>query len=79
MLQLLYLCLILLLIFIFIFLAIDAFTSGGTFATIVNSAITICAGLGLARKEAQDRASSASQKRLSAVVQEVSDMVMSEQ
>jgi len=39
--------LLLLLLFIFIFMGINAFTSGGTFESVVNSGIAMSAGLGV--------------------------------
>merc|ERR1712073_48066 len=79
MLRLIYLCVVLVLIFVFIFLAMTAFLSGGIFGAIVNSLMTITAGLGLARKEYQEKSNGEDQTIMSDVVEEIQDMVMNDQ
>eukprot|EP00418_Pyrodinium_bahamense_P016352 CAMPEP_0179119948 /NCGR_PEP_ID=MMETSP0796-20121207/56493_1 /TAXON_ID=73915 /ORGANISM="Pyrodinium bahamense, Strain pbaha01" /LENGTH=150 /DNA_ID=CAMNT_0020818475 /DNA_START=9 /DNA_END=461 /DNA_ORIENTATION=+ len=79
MVRLAYLCLILVLWFLFLILAMSAFIPGGTFGAIVNSILTIVAGLGLAKKEREDNSSGEDQKKLSTVVEEIQDMVMNDQ
>jgi len=80
MLKLIYFCIILLLVFLFIFLAMDAFITGGMFNTIVNSAMTVVAGLAmLMRKEGTDDSSGEEQKKSSNVVEDITDMVLNDQ
>mmetsp|Transcript_59709 Transcript_59709/g.134202 ORF Transcript_59709/g.134202 Transcript_59709/m.134202 type:complete len:665 (+) Transcript_59709:1-1995(+) len=72
---------ILLLIFVFIFLGVSAFVAGGVFGSIVNSAITISAGLGLSKngpseKSVQDAESRA---RIEKVVLDVKETIFSDQ
>jgi len=79
-LKVIYLGVCLCLIFSFIFLAMDAFISGGTFSTIVNSAMTVGAGIAmLLRKEGGDDSSGEEQKKSSNVVEDVTDMVLNDQ
>eukprot|EP00931_Biecheleriopsis_adriatica_P117613 TRINITY_DN93109_c0_g1_i1.p1 TRINITY_DN93109_c0_g1~~TRINITY_DN93109_c0_g1_i1.p1 ORF type:complete len:3900 (+),score=642.63 TRINITY_DN93109_c0_g1_i1:1334-11701(+) len=69
---------VLCLIFVFIWLGMDAFVSGGTFSAVVNSLLTISAGIGLAARNSNTRAESDSTKSVSGVVDEVKAIVQSE-
>lgn len=45
---------VLLLLFVFIFIGISLFTSTGTFNTLVDSAMPVLAGIGIASKEEEE-------------------------
>eukprot|EP00927_Polykrikos_kofoidii_P072378 TRINITY_DN684_c2_g1_i1.p1 TRINITY_DN684_c2_g1~~TRINITY_DN684_c2_g1_i1.p1 ORF type:complete len:2547 (-),score=489.68 TRINITY_DN684_c2_g1_i1:186-7448(-) len=74
---LLFVSLILILIIIFIFLGINAFSSGGVFSAVVNSIMTISAGLVVSRKKiGQAMEDGVSSERVQALVDQVSETVM---
>lgn len=80
MLVLVLLLFLLALIMAFIFLGMSAFVTGGTFSAIVNSCMTIGAGIGLLCKDTRDtKGEVEDQLTTEAVVEEVKDTVFSEQ
>lgn len=71
---LVWLCFQLLLICIFIFLGISAFTTGGVFSAVVNSGLTIAAGIGLSKKKTGESMQTAkSVEKVQLLVAEVKD------
>jgi len=75
-----YLTLILVLIFLFIFLGISVFVTTGAFGTVINSIMTIAAGLGLSKSGTKERTSDiGEQAKTREVLDEVKDTVFDSQ
>eukprot|EP00747_Dinoflagellata_sp_TGD_P128376 gnl/TRDRNA2_/TRDRNA2_174524_c1_seq1.p1 gnl/TRDRNA2_/TRDRNA2_174524_c1~~gnl/TRDRNA2_/TRDRNA2_174524_c1_seq1.p1 ORF type:complete len:603 (+),score=96.81 gnl/TRDRNA2_/TRDRNA2_174524_c1_seq1:43-1809(+) len=71
---------ILILLFVFITLGISAFVTGGAFGSVINSIMTISAGLGLSGKKAGGSSSaSEDQSKISGMVEEVQETVFKDQ
>ena len=69
------LAIILLLLFVFIFLGITAFSTGGTFGSIINSILPVGAGFAVGQKSPIDFDTEEWKKRLRDVADEVIHMI----
>jgi len=75
-----FLTFVLVLIFVFLFLGMSAFTPGGTFQAVVNSVMTISAGISLFRTRMKEASGDSNdQAKTSSMVEEVTDTVFNDQ
>jgi len=77
MMMLMFLSFVLLLIFVFLFLGVSAFLAAGTFSSVINSVMTICAGIGLSTRGAKE--SKDDTTKLRTRLEEVKDTIFKNQ